>query len=243
MRIRLGVNVDHVATIRQARRGREPDPVAAAALAEQSGADQITVHLREDRRHIQDRDVRLLRETVRTRLNLEMGLAEDIRALALELKPYMVTLVPERREEVTTEGGLDVRGSMERVASFAAECRSVGIHVSCFIDPSQDAIRASRQAGAEAVEFHTGPYAHGFERHDRGRPELDQLNAAAELAYSSGLKVYAGHGLDCWNLHQLIQEMPHLEEVNIGHHIVARAVLIGLGPAVREMRETLDRLG
>jgi pyridoxine 5-phosphate synthase len=241
MRIRLGVNVDHVATIRQARRCREPDPVAAAAVAELAGADQITVHLREDRRHILDRDVRILSETVRTRLNLEMGLADDIRSLALQLKPYMVTIVPERREEVTTEGGLDVRGGFERVAGFARQCKDVGIAVSCFIDPEADAIRASKEAGADGVEFHTGPYAHAFDGHQRGRAELDRLIRAAELAHELGLAVYAGHGLDTWNLPALVAEMPHLEEVNIGHHIIARAVFLGLDGAVREVRELLDK--
>lgn len=240
----LGVNIDHVATLRQARRGHEPDVLAAAAIAEAAGADQITVHLREDRRHIQDADVRALRKAIRTRLNFEMGLAEDIQALALELKPHMVTLVPERRQEITTEGGLDVAGEIERVAAFAAKCRAAGIVVSTFIDPEPSQADASKRAGADAVEFHTGPYAHAFHAAATGVPggavklesELARMERAADRTHRIGLAVYAGHGLTVDNLRPLLDRVPLIAEVNIGHHIISRAVFVGLDQAVRDIK-------
>lgn len=232
----LGVNIDHVATIRQARRATEPDPIQAAAIAEAAGADQITVHLREDRRHIQDADVRALRKSVRTRLNLEMGLAEDIQALALELRPHMVTLVPERREEVTTEGGLDVVREQDRIAPFAAECRKLGIVVSCFVDPEHAQIAATKQVGAEAIELHTGAYAHAFDNAAARERELSRLKSGAEQAAALGLHVYAGHGLTTENLRPLLDRVPLISEVNIGHHIVAISVFMGIDAAVRQIK-------
>ncbi|MCE5273453.1 pyridoxine 5'-phosphate synthase [bacterium] len=235
--IRLGVNVDHVATLRQARRTVEPDPVWAAALAELAGADQITVHLREDRRHIQDRDVEVLRRTVRTRLNLEMGASEEITAIALALHPDQATLVPEKRQEVTTEGGLDVAKHRAKLADVIARLKGAGIRVSLFIDPEIKVTGLSAAVGADAVEFHTGAYANavGPEAVER---ELTKLSAAAELAASRGLAVYAGHGLNYWNITAALA-IPALEEVNIGHSIISRAVLVGLERAVREMKELL----
>jgi len=244
----LGVNIDHVATLRQARRGHEPDVLHAAAIAEASGADQITVHLREDRRHIQDADVRALRKAITTRLNFEMGLSPDIQALALELAPHMVTLVPERREEVTTEGGLDVAGEFERVAAFAKQCRAKGIIVSTFIDPVIAQVDASKRAGADAVELHTGTYAHAFRDAHVAAPgdraiaaaklehELARMAAAAKHTHAIGLAVYAGHGLDTYNLRPLLDRVPLITEVNIGHHIISQSVFVGLAQAVRDIK-------
>ena len=235
--IRLGVNIDHVATVRQARRAASPDPVAAAVLAELGGADGITVHLREDRRHIQDRDVQILRRTVKTRLNLEMAVAEPIVAMALATVPEMATLVPERREEVTTEGGLDVAGGAARVADVCRRLRAAGITVSLFIDPDEAQVRAAATAGAGFVEFHTGRYADARGEEAVAR-ELHQLKAMARLARELGLRVNAGHGLDYMNIAP-IAALPGLEEVNIGHSIIGRAVFVGLATAVREMRQAL----
>ncbi|MEZ5063297.1 MAG: pyridoxine 5'-phosphate synthase [bacterium] len=235
--MRLGVNVDHVATVREARRGREPDPVTAALLCEESGADQITVHLREDRRHIQDRDVRLLREVVKTTLNLEMAVSEEIVAVALAVRPDTATLVPERREELTTEGGLDVVSGSERIAGTVRRLREAGVRVSLFIDPDQRQVEEALRVGAQAVEFHTGQYAHA-----RGeepiRAELDRVSDAARLASKIGLEPLAGHGLDYRNVVPLAQ-IREIEEVNIGHSIVSRAVMVGLAEAVREMKAIL----
>jgi pyridoxine 5-phosphate synthase len=237
---RLGVNIDHVATIRQARGGREPDPVWAAALAELAGADGITVHLREDRRHIQDRDLRILRETVRTRLNLEAAAEPAIVAVALEVRPDQVTFVPERRQEVTTEGGLDVIGQRARVAEAVALCRDAGLEVSLFIDPDPAQVAAAAELGAVAVELHTGRYAeaHGP---DVAR-ELHALALAGEVAVNAGLALHAGHGLNYQNV-QAVARLPRMAELNIGHSIVARAVFVGLERAVREMKACLDRSG
>ncbi len=235
--IRLGVNVDHVATLRQARRTVEPDPVWASALAELAGADQITVHLREDRRHIQDRDVEVLRRTVRTRLNLEMGASEEITAIALALRPDQATLVPEKRQEVTTEGGLDVAKHRAKLADVIARLKGAGIRVSLFIDPEKKAAELSAALGAEAVEFHTGAYANAVAKEQVDK-ELKKLISAAEVAAGNGLAVYAGHGLTYWNIPAALA-IPALEEVNIGHSIISRAVLVGLERAVREMKELL----
>ena len=237
---KLGVNVDHVAMVRQARRTYEPDPVWAAALAELGGADGITVHLRVDRRHIQDRDVRLLKETVSVKLNLEMSLEREIVEIACDILPEQCTLVPEKREEVTTEGGLDVRGQMKRVKEVAGKLKrgwgGRGVTVSLFIDPEEDQIRASAESGADAVELHTGRYAnaHG----EDAQRELASLRKGAELAHSLGLVVHAGHGLTYTNVAP-VARLPHVEELNIGHSIVSRAVFVGIGRAVREMKELI----
>ncbi|MBD2109879.1 pyridoxine 5'-phosphate synthase [Nodosilinea sp. FACHB-13] len=230
----LGVNIDHIATIRQARRTVEPDPVAAAVLAELAGADGITVHLREDRRHMQDRDVRLLRQTVRTHLNLEMAATDEMVAIALDVKPDYVTLVPERREEVTTEGGLDIAGQTDRMKSVVNTLQSAGIPVSLFIDAATDQIEASAQVGAQFIELHTGPYAEAKAEADLHR-ELDILAQGTAQAIALGLRVNAGHGLTYWNTTP-VARIPGMEELNIGHSIVSRAVLVGLERAVREMK-------
>lgn len=231
---RLGVNIDHVATLRQARGGREPDPVWAAVLAELGGADGITIHLREDRRHINDRDLRVLRETVRVRLNLEMSIEPEIVAIALAARPDQVTLVPERREEVTTEGGLNILGQFDRVASVVAMCRDAGFEVSLFIDPDPHQVDASLRAGAHAVELHTGRYADATSPAAQAR-ELGALTLAGARAVECGLHLHAGHGLNYQNVGPvaLIDDML---ELNIGHSIIARAVMVGLETAVREMR-------
>ncbi len=233
----LGVNIDHVATVRQARRTVEPDPIAAAVLAELGGADGITIHLREDRRHIQDRDVQVLRQTVRTHLNLEMASTPEMVEMALAIQPDYVTLVPERREEVTTEGGLDIVGQQDRMTQVVARLQSARIPVSLFIDPDPDQIRASAHAQAQWIELHTGRYAEA--KHEEQREyELTQLQEATEKARSLGLRVNAGHGLTYWNVRG-VASIPGMEELNIGHSIVSRAILVGLERAVREMRQAM----
>lgn len=236
--MRLGVNLDHVCTLRQARyRGEEYAPFAeprlleAARAAERAGAWQITVHLREDRRHLQDRDLLDLRRAVRTRLNLEMAMSPEIVDLALRVRPDRVTLVPERRTEVTTEGGLDVAGRLPAVAALLARFRKAGIATSCFVAPEAVQVFASAAAGADAVELHTGPYARALRPAARRR-ELARLRAAARWALASGMRAYAGHGLTERNLGP-VARIPGIEELNIGHSIVARAVLAGLPGAVR----------
>ena len=236
--IKLGVNIDHIATIRQARRGAEPDPVWGAAIAEMNGADGITIHLREDRRHIQDRDARLLRETVRTRLNLEMAVAEPIVKIALGLKPDMATLVPEKREEVTTEGGLDVAGNVKTVTQVVKRLQKAGIQVSLFIDPDLRQVQASAKTGADFVEFHTGRYADAASEKAQ-ESERKTLFAMATKAVTSGLRVNAGHGISYWNVAPLVG-MPGLEEFNIGHSIISRSVFVGLAAAVREMKNAIS---
>ncbi|RMG12598.1 MAG: pyridoxine 5'-phosphate synthase [Deltaproteobacteria bacterium] len=235
--IRLGVNVDHVATLRQARRVRYPDPVQAAALAELAGADQITVHLREDRRHIQDRDLRLLRETVQTRLNLEMAATEEMLAIALEVRPDTVTFVPERREELTTEGGLDVAAHFKSLERQTARLKEVGIEVSLFIDPVAAQIDAARDVGATVVELHTGAYCEAGGAEALAL-ECSRLEEAARHAHRRGLEVAAGHGLTYENV-GAVAAIPEVVELNIGHSIVARAVLVGFERAVRDMRERM----
>jgi pyridoxine 5-phosphate synthase len=236
--MRLYVNIDHVATVRQARRTDEPDPVRAAVFAEMGGAEGITVHLREDRRHIQDRDVRLLMETVRTGVNLEVAAADEVVAITCGLAPMQVTLVPERREEVTTEGGLNLSDSGVRkgVARAAERLRDAGIRVSLFVDPGEGAIRESAAMSVEAVELHTGEYSNAWGP-ARGR-ELARLHAAARLGRELELAVHAGHGLTYENIIP-VAALPEIEEVNIGHSIVSRAVLVGMERAVREMRELI----
>lgn len=235
--IRLGVNVDHIATVRQARRTYEPDPVFAAYLAELGGADQITVHLREDRRHIQERDLRLLRQTVTTRLNLEMAVTDEMLRIALDVRPEQCTLVPEKREEVTTEGGLDVVSQKERIVEAVKMLKDAGMFVSLFIDPDEAQIRAASEVGASGVELHTGEFANA-KGDDRIKAELRRLFNAAELGRGLELHIAAGHGLTYTNIH-LIKEMPHLEEVNIGHSIVARSLYVGIVEAVKQMKELL----
>jgi pyridoxine 5-phosphate synthase len=230
----LGVNIDHIATIRQARRTVEPDPVAAAVLAELAGADGITAHLREDRRHIQDRDVRLLRQTVRTHLNLEMAATKEMVAIALDIKPDYVTLVPERREEVTTEGGLDIVGQVDRIGEVVNKLQSANIPVSLFIDAEPAQIEASAKVQAKFIELHTGKYAEAKNEKSR-KHELDFLAAGCELATTAGLRVNAGHGLTYWNVYP-VACLPGMEELNIGHTIISRAALVGIERAVREMK-------
>jgi len=251
--LKLGVNIDHVATLREARyRGMghgEPDPVAAALACEAVGAHGITAHLREDRRHIQDRDVWKLREKIKTRLNLEMANVPEIVDIALKLKPDIVCIVPERRQEVTTEGGLDVAASEEALTETRKKMTDAGIETSLFIAPATEQIEAAARTGAEFIELHTGAFAENFyERFSEGRPvsgiragdlpELDRLIAGAKHAHKLGLKVNAGHGLNCENL-PLLWQVPHLVELNIGHSIVSRAVTVGLSEAVKEMLELM----
>ncbi len=233
----LGVNIDHIATIRQARRTVEPDPVAAAVLAELGGADGITAHLREDRRHIQDRDIRLLRQTVRTHLNLEMAPTDEMVAIALDIKPDYVTLVPEKREEVTTEGGLDVAGQVQRLSEIVAKLQGVGIPVSLFIDADPAQIDAAAQMNAKFIELHTGRYAEATDEVSREK-ELTALAKGCKQAISSGLRVNAGHGLTYWNVYP-VACLEGMEELNIGHSIISRAALVGLERAVREMKQAM----
>jgi pyridoxine 5-phosphate synthase len=236
---RLGVNVDHVATLRQARRAAYPDPVAAAMLAELGGADQITIHLREDRRHIQERDLQILRRTVSTRLNLEMAATQEMVKIAYELKPDVVTLVPERREELTTEGGLDVVGGRDAVRKVVKTLRDADITVSIFIDPELDQVKAAHRAEAQVVEFHTGRYCDARLAPDR-RKELSRLVDACKAAAKLGLEVAAGHGLNYQNVLP-VAAIPEVEELNIGHAIVARAVLVGFERSVAEMKSLVAR--
>jgi pyridoxine 5-phosphate synthase len=235
--IMLGVNIDHVATLRQARGGRAPDPLLAALVAEQWGADAITLHLREDRRHIQDRDVTAMRSALQTRMNLELAATEEMLAIALKLQPRDACLVPERRAEVTTEGGLDVAGQLEAITDACRRLAAGGIRVSLFIDPDESQVHAAARAGAAVVELHTGAYAEA-QGPDRAR-ELARLAAAAKRATAAGLVVNAGHGLDYHNV-QPVAALPELAELNIGHSIVARAVMSGLGPAVAEMKRLMQ---
>jgi pyridoxine 5-phosphate synthase len=234
---RLGVNIDHVATLRQARGGREPDPVWAASEAELGGADGITIHLREDRRHIQDRDLRLLRETVQCRLNLELAVEPSIVAIALELRPHQVTFVPERRAELTTEGGLDVVGQKARVADAVARCREAGLEISLFIDPSPEQVAASIELGVEAVELHTGRYADATDPREVTR-ELLALVEASALVKRAGLALHAGHGLNYRNVAD-VAGITGMAELNIGHSIIARAIFTGLREAVRSMKAAI----
>ncbi len=233
----LGVNIDHVATVRQARRTVEPDPVAAAVLAELGGADGITVHLREDRRHIQDRDVKLLRQTVRTHLNLEMAATEEMVRMALEIQPDYVTLVPERREEVTTEGGLNVVGQQSRLAEVVTQLQKADIPVSLFIDPDPNQITAAASTHAHWIELHTGRYAEARSEPAREQ-ELQQLRDTTQQAQKLGLRVNAGHGLTYWNV-AAVAAISGMEELNIGHSIVSRALLVGMERAVREMKQAM----
>jgi len=239
--LKLGVNIDHIATLREARyRGRpqgEPDVIQSALTCERAGAHGITVHLREDRRHIQDRDVWQLRKCITSRLNLEMGNTPEIVKIALELKPEIVCLVPERRQEVTTEGGLDVAGQLTAITETRRRMNDTGIEVSLFIGPDPAQIEAAAASGAQFIELHTGAFAESFAKPSFGS-ETDRLVDAAEQAHQAGLKVNAGHGLNYLNLSGL-SRVPHLVELNIGHAIVSRAVFVGLGEAVREMLDLM----
>ncbi|MDF2183041.1 pyridoxine 5'-phosphate synthase [Neptuniibacter sp. CAU 1671] len=238
-RLLLGVNIDHIATLRQARGTRYPDPVQAAAMAEDAGADGITVHLREDRRHIQDRDIYLLKETLQTRMNFEMAVTEEMLQIALDVKPAHCCLVPEKREELTTEGGLDIVGQEARIRDACERLASAGIEVSLFIDPDEAQIDASVRCGAPVIELHTGAYAEAEDPAIR-LAELKRIQQAAKHAWDAGLVVNAGHGLHYHNV-EPIAEIPQMNELNIGHAIVARAVLCGLQPAVREMKQLLEQ--
>lgn len=233
----LGVNIDHVATVRQARRTYEPDPVWAAALAELGGADGITVHLREDRRHIQDRDLRLLRETVTVKLNLELACSDEVLDIACQIKPTQATLVPENRQEVTTEGGLDVIGQRERLKTAIGRLKSAGIVVSLFLDADRRQIEAGHQLGAEAVELHTGQYALA-PLGQAQQTELEKLVAGAVAIVERGMTLHAGHGLTYRNV-QPVARIAQMSELNIGHSIVARALMVGFQQAVREMKELI----
>ena len=231
---RLYINIDHVATVRQARRATYPDPVDAAVLCEEAGADGITAHLREDRRHIQDDDIRRLAATIRTVLNLEMACTAEMLDIAAALRPHQVTLVPERREEITTEGGLDVTRAARELATGIARLAGTGIRTSLFIDPTPEAVRASRELGVHAVELHTGQYAH----HPDDSRTLRALRDAATEGRALGLAVHAGHGLTVGNVGS-VAAIPEIEELNIGHAIVARAIMIGMTAAVREMHDAM----
>lgn len=235
---RLGVNVDHVATLRQARgKVRYPDPVHAAYIAEAAGADQITVHLREDRRHIQDRDIKILKDTVQTRLNLEMANTQEMVKVALYVVPHSATLVPERREEVTTEGGLDVKSNAEALKKTTAMLREAGIKVCMFIDPDIDQVRASHKAGADAIEIHTGRFCEAWNTKTEDR-EFQNIFSAMQASKKLGMAVHAGHGLHYSNIKRLLQ-IREIEEYNIGHSIIARAVISGLEKAVSEMADII----
>lgn len=234
----LGVNIDHIATLRQARLTRYPDPVQAALLAEQAGADSITLHLREDRRHIQERDVHMLRELMLTPMNLEMAMTDSMLEFAEQVKPEYCCLVPESREELTTEGGLDVAGQLNRVTDTCARLQAAGIRVSLFIDTEAEQIHAAKAAGTEVIELHTGHYADATGSEAR-EIELKKIKVGVELARSSGLIVNAGHGLNYQNVGAVAQ-IPHINELNIGHGIIARALFTGLEEAVREMKNIMQ---
>ncbi len=241
--LKLGINIDHVATLREARyRGRtcgEPSPVTAAQVCEAAGAHGITAHLREDRRHILDRDIWALRQVVKTRLNLEMANTPEIVALALKLKPEIVCIVPERRQEVTTEGGLDVVAAEKSLAETCKKMNDAGIEVSLFIAPDEAQIDASARTGSQFIELHTGRFAEHFQGPEKGEVELQRLIAGAKQAHALGLQVNAGHGLNCENLTTLFR-VPHLVELNIGHSLISRAVFSGLENAVKEMLAVMD---
>ena len=244
--LKLGVNIDHVATLREARyRGRErgePDPIEAALICESAGAHGITAHLREDRRHMQDRDIRKLRQVVKTRLNFEMANTAEIVAIALEIKPDIVCLVPERRAEVTTEGGLDVAAHWPALAATRKRLNDAGIDVSLFIAPEAVQIEAASRTGSQFIELHTGAFAENFHRKRERARELERLSAAASQAHDLGLRVNAGHGLNYQNLAAL-RHVPHLVELNIGHSIISRAMIVGLADAVREMLLAMEEMG
>jgi pyridoxine 5-phosphate synthase len=233
--LRLFINVDHVATVRQARRGQEPDPAAAAEVCERAGADGITAHLREDRRHVQDRDVHHIQARTRGVFNLEMACIPEMLALAERIKPAQVTLVPERRAEITTEGGLDLAGDAEALRAGIRRLAAAGIRTSLFIDPDEKSVRGSKELGAPAVELHTGQYSH----HPGDPSKLEALRSAAQLGAKIGIAVHAGHGLTVANVGP-VAAIAEIEELNIGHSVVSRAIFVGLGEAVKELRAAMD---
>ncbi|MBM2840087.1 MAG: Pyridoxine 5'-phosphate synthase [Bacteroidetes bacterium] len=235
--MRLTVNIDHIATLREARGGVEPDPVTAAHICELAGAEGIVCHLREDRRHINDRDLRLLRETVKTKLDLEMAATEEIIKIAIETLPELATLVPERRQELTTEGGLDVRGQKHYLRDVVKKLQEHDIEVSLFVDPIREQIEAAREIGANKIEIHTGEYANARSETEQ-LERLEVVQQAAAHAAELGLGVNAGHGLNYFNI-KLIRQIPQIEEVSIGHALISRAVFVGLEKAVREMVEAV----
>lgn len=236
--IKLGVNIDHVATLRQARGTRYPDPIQAAMEAEQAGADAITLHLREDRRHIQEHDVEVLRRLVQTRMNLEMAVADDIVAFACRIRPHEACLVPERRQELTTEGGLDVAGGLKKITSACTRLAAAGVRVSLFVDADPNQIEAAAKAGAPVIEIHTGRYAEA-ESAEAGRLELVRIEQAVQQGLDLKLQVNAGHGLNYHNV-QAVASIPGVSELNIGHAIIARALFTGLPEAVREMKRLMN---
>ena len=231
----LGVNIDHVATLRNARGGVEPDTIVAAEICENNGATSITTHLREDRRHIKDEDVFTLIKTINTNLNLEMAVTDEMQSIALKIKPHSVCLVPEKRQEVTTEGGLDVAGQLDKITEFVKPLKEAGIIVSLFIDPSKEQVEAASKTGAQFIEMHTGQYSEKYGS-DEEEVEFLKLKDSAKLAQSLGLKVNAGHGLNYENVHRM-HEIDGLYELNIGHSIISRAIFVGLPQAVREMKD------
>jgi len=235
---KLGVNIDHVATLRQARRGNLPDPVYAAFLCEEAGADSIVAHLREDRRHIQDEDIRLLRKKVKTKLNLEMSIAPQILRIACKIKPYQATLVPENRKELTTEGGLDVIGNLKNITASLKKLENSGIRVSLFIDPDKNQIDAAKKSGAKIIELHTGAYADAKNIKQKER-FLTQIKNAVKYARGKGLVVNAGHGLDYANVTN-VAKIKGIQELNIGYSIICKALYVGLFKAVKEMRELIN---
>ena len=239
--VQLGVNIDHVATVRQARKTNEPDPIWAAALAELGGADGITIHLREDRRHIQQRDLRILMESVAVPINLELACTDEVLAIACEAEPFQATLVPERREEVTTEGGLDVLSQRDRIGQAVRRLKEAGIFVSLFLDPDRKQIEAGAALGADAVELHTGAYAQATLRHDseQTQAELQTLIDAGKLVRDAGLTLDAGHGLTYRNV-KPVADIDGMHALNIGHSIVARALMVGFEQAVRDMKRLVD---
>ncbi len=241
--MRLGVNIDHVATVREARKTNEPSPVFAALLAQRAGADQITLHLREDRRHIQDRDLELIKELISVPVNLEMAPTEEMKGIALRVKPDRITLVPERREEITTEGGLDVLSMKDYLKEYLKDIKGAGIEVSMFIEADEEQIEASGEVGADAIEIHTGRYANLWNEHrfQEAKEELERIKRACIHAKKLGLRVYAGHGLTFQNIHGILELKEYIEELNIGHSIIANAVILGLERAVEKMLKLLRR--
>lgn len=233
----LGVNIDHVATLRNARGGVDPDPIQAAEICEKSGATSITTHLREDRRHIKDQDVKTLKKILKTNLNLEMAVTDEMQKIALSVKPHSICLVPEKRQEVTTEGGLDVASRLNRITEFVQPLLDAGILVSLFIDPSKEQVYAAAKTGAQFIELHTGQYSMAFGTPDETE-EFEKLREASRLAHALGLKVNAGHGLNYENVYRM-KQIEDLYELNIGHSIIARSVFVGLEQAVNEMKNLI----
>ncbi|MBO6181632.1 pyridoxine 5'-phosphate synthase [bacterium] len=231
----LGVNIDHVATLRNARGGVEPEPILAARICQKCGASSITTHLREDRRHIKDSDVELISKNISTNLNLEMAVTDEMQAIALKIKPHSVCLVPEKRQEVTTEGGLDVAGQLEKITKFVKPLKDAGIEVSLFIDPTKEQVEASAKTGAQFIEMHTGAYSNAYGTENE-ETEFSKLKNSAKLAQELGLRVNAGHGLNYENVKRM-HEIEGLYELNIGHSIISRAIFVGLEQAVIEMIE------